>query len=469
MSNTTRKIIKNNNSPPPLVYPRARLQYLPVGPPSNNNTKRNLAGRTPIPLARLRAALLAQPGSPAGNPFNIALHGQPARPVARLLHERPSIPSDPNPLIRLLMMHPPAPPPPPPPLVRTPSMVFGSTTTVEEILPRVQAYIDRFFTGSPHTLTANEFISYYEYTDVGHARGVPLDRFLSLIPEIPRSELNKIQDIIASGSYGSVHKSSDPSKVIKEVIFEEDPYGLGLTIDYFAETLIQFIIQTDETYGSAVPAIHNIYRDNVASRLYIVMDKLDESLDGRLIADGRVHGLARFSLFKDLMIQLLRILIHLNATYGFVHRDLKGNNIMLKGADIKLIDFGFSVMNFVNAEGTTFRLAASHSFPIKSPCRFRQDIGQLFVYLNEYRHRLDQRTIRFLAEILPVGLRSRGYRQMYNKTGAIMGCPTTAVLDPIRALEQLESFNGGRRRRRQGSAMASSSRRCRTLRRKRRN
>jgi hypothetical protein len=477
MSNITRKIIKNNSQSPPLIYPRSMLQYMPGDPLINNaklrNRRRhtvrllgqntptnssssnaNVALRATVPLARLRTALLAGQDSPARQPFNLAaLLGRPLGPAAVLLPEngRPPVEPDPDGLVRLLALiprapiTPPPPPPPPPALVRSPSMVFGGTTSLDEILPRIQAYIDRFF--RPSSLTANELISYYIYSNAGHTKVIPHDTFMDLISEIPRSELLKLQNVISSGSYGRVYKSSDPTKVVKTVTYEFDPYGGGdLLVDYFAETLIQFIIQTDETYGSAVPAIHNIYKQESSATLYIVMDKLDESLDSRLIADGAAHGKARFSLFKNLMIQLLRILIHLNTTYGFVHRDLKGNNIMLQGDTIKLIDFGLSVMNFTNAEGTTFRLAASTMFPIKSLCRFRQDVGQLFVYLNEHRDRLDQKTINFLIEILPVGLRSKGYRQMYNTTGTIMGCPTTAVLDPSRALERLEAFNGGRRR-----------------------
>lgn len=467
MSSITRK--KNNTTrPPPLlvypggIYPHLVRHEMRGRPPSNNNIKNKdvssnkkneilrLLGNNnannvsssatnenavaPNFLARLRAALLANPANVASknaaiNPNNIlAFHRRRAGPVAVLLPEAP-------------------PPPPRPALVRSPSMVFGGTTSLEEILPRIQAYIDRFFIASPHTLTANELISYYLYTNAGHTRIIPHDRFMSLIPEIPRSELLKLQDVIAGGSYGRTYRSSDPTKVVKAVTYEFDPYSDDLVTDYFVETLIQFIIQTDETYGSAVPAIHNIYKQEANSMLYIVMDRFDETLDSRLIADGLAHGKARFTLFKDLMIQLMHILIHLNTTYGFVHRDLKGNNIMLKGDDIKLIDFGFSVMNFMNAEGETFRLAASNMFPIKSPCRFRQDVGQLFVYLNEYRDRLDQKSVIFLTHILPAALRAKGYRQMYNTRGEIMSCPTTTVLDPTKALERLEALNGGRRRR----------------------
>jgi hypothetical protein len=320
------------------------------------------------------------------------------------------------------------------------SYLTKGTVTAEEVVTRIETFIDTFFKEhAGDKLTVDDLIKESGEKD--------LIKYIKPMPETVTAE------IIGSGGFGNAFVAADPTKIVKVIKFYDRMsrfFNVQL-IDIILEVLIQYIIQNDATHPEIVPVVHGIYCNKEKDTIYVVMDRLDKTLDNIFEA-----GRTSIATFKDLIGQVLEILIYLNNTYGFVHRDLKGNNIMVKvekvmrvglrtkGREVevnrvRLIDFGFSAMNLEYADGKPLRISSTHSFRNDSPCRGRQDTTFLFVYLNGHRDWFDAKTKEFLDEILaPVaGIRSWGFA--YNRDGKLLACPTTKILDPPAALRRLKA------------------------------
>ncbi len=399
--------------------------------------------RPPV-LSRPPAALLAE-GQPQGPP-----QGPPpgfmGRFLGRLLPARPA-PPRPSSLIPVAALPQVVLPPAVPRLRRTPSMLISGTVSALEVANRIQEYIDLFLNRVPHPINAASLLTSYRYTDDSPATGPQLERLYNLFPILIPAEKAKKGAAVASGTYGSVFLSSDPDTVIKVVSIEEDPYGDIPDTDYIAETLINYILQTDPEHPEYVPHIKAIYNNREDQQLWIVMDRLDKTIWNEFEEERLALGKITYPTFKNRMMQILRILIYFNQKYGFVHRDLKSNNIMLKGDTVKLIDFGFAAINVMAPDDSTYRIASGHFIGRAIPCRARQDVASMFYDFYENRVNFDDKVNRFLFNIIPLTRQAYTRRNMYNRRGNILSCPDFAVLNPETVLARLEALAGGRRRR----------------------
>ncbi len=324
------------------------------------------------------------------------------------------------------------------------SYLTKGTVTADEIIERTKAFIAAFFKEHDgDTLNVEDILTDETMKDI-----------LKYMKPLPKG-LFKKDEKIGDGGFGDAFVAADPTKIVKTINFYNkltDFFNVKVS-DIISEALIQYIIQTDPVHPEFVPAIHGIYYSKSLGTIYIVMDRLDTTLDEIFSKE-----IASFSKFKGLIEQVLEILVYLNKTYGFVHRDLKGNNIMVKTvkeprvslrgkakevevSKVRLIDFGFSAMNLEYADGRKLRISSSHSFTDNSPCRGRQDTYLLFFYFNGKSGWFDAKTRSFLDEILePMRGRSGRWNLAYNRDGTLLACPTTRILDPPAALRHLQRF-----------------------------
>ncbi len=410
---------------PPTIMPQRPL-FIPAKTRRNRQPNRNLL--TPV-------------YSPGVYPF---------RPMPRGIAQEPVYSSPPIPVVAVPNAEAAIMPVRRRPLARTRSMIFSGSATIEDIRPRVQAFIDNFF--MPDSITVDELLGQYKYYE-NNANAPAKLPLLSMLNPLPVSERYKKRGALSlEGTYGTLFLSSEPDKVIK--ILRYDGPGQVLDIhNIIAELLIQYIIQTDlgteGEYGMQMcPEIYGIYRHSAMNVVWVVMEKLEKTLTAKLRESLPVTWPA----FKQPILQLVRILRFLNRRYGFVHRDLKGNNIMMDGVYVKLIDFGFSAMNFSAADGSTIRISSSAYFDVASPCRARQDMASIFIYFRDMDNpRINEPIIlsedvrRFIRHILPDRVRNHTWSESYNRTGNLLSCPTTNILDPDRVLTELSTFSGGRR------------------------
>lgn len=77
---------------------------------------------------------------------------------------------------------------------------------------------------------------------------------------------------------------------------------------------------------------------------YIVTPLFDESLQDRVNRDGKLDGLNGLMIRKQ-----IRDILKSIHKRGFIHRDIKPDNVMFNGKDIYLIDFGCAT-NYKTAE-----------------------------------------------------------------------------------------------------------------------
>jgi serine/threonine protein kinase len=77
------------------------------------------------------------------------------------------------------------------------------------------------------------------------------------------------------------------------------------------------------------------------------MESIPNKLKGMLRDAGKAGKGATVDAVKPRLSQLATVLLHLDATYGFRHRDLHSGNVMFTSdMQVKIIDFGRSCMNF---------------------------------------------------------------------------------------------------------------------------
>jgi len=132
----------------------------------------------------------------------------------------------------------------------------------------------------------------------------------------------------------------------------------------FLEAWFQTVLSLDKAKGQHIGKITGFFRDSSIVRsgdqgwwqglktatFYITMESIPISFNKMLTtASAASGGKAKIVNVKPKLQQLADVLIYLNNTYGFRHRDLHQGNVMFTAApsmDVKIIDFGRSCINF---------------------------------------------------------------------------------------------------------------------------
>ncbi len=218
---------------------------------------------------------------------------------------------------------------------------------------------------------------------------------IKYLPDELKLKIKK-DDPIASGTYGTIYRSTDDKSVFKYAIIKDsniNPKFYFQIRNIIKEGFIQFILTSDpdEKIYKHIPELYGIYSelDGNDINLIIHMDKgtmtLDKYFD--LFIDNDPSHKLSFNIFSHLLLDIIHILDNLFIKYKYSHRDLKCNNIMYfdNGPDptIKLIDFGMSAMT-INYNDKEYSIKDDNMYESNLGCNPKQDLGVLFTYIYEF-------------------------------------------------------------------------------------
>ena len=162
-------------------------------------------------------------------------------------------------------------------------------------------------------------------------------------------------DKISEGAYGVVYNiSDDDSCVIKRNLIKKSILG----VMSIKELDINMMLRTNENicklvricYGKPIKdkfSPRHILKDDV---VYFFFEKCDMNLEEW---SNKCYDITKI---YDIMLKISLALEYVH-NRGIIHRDVKPKNILVKGNDIKLIDFGISTY-YTSRENSDFNICA---------------------------------------------------------------------------------------------------------------
>ncbi len=238
----------------------------------------------------------------------------------------------------------------------------------------------------------------------------------------------------ARGAYGVIYTCSRRSDICYKKIVSHFTYGRH---NIYKEIFIQDFLSGDKYGKNYIPTILNIYkahyhdpytkvREPRTQVIIIEMTRLDKSLKSEFNELINYGNELEFSIFYKYTKILFQMLKYFNQKYGFAHRDLNLNNIMLKSVTssgsasggsasggsangestesnykVMLIDFGLSCIT-IKVKGETYSIKTIEPYRDTAPCRIEQDISPYLMSIDvQYaqRDKLSEPIIEFINSI----------------------------------------------------------------------
>ncbi len=292
-------------------------------------------------------------------------------------------------------------------------------------------------------------------------RDADLELFLlgvySAIPVLPKAIKSTFQATGKSGSYGTLLTcSADANRCFKRI-------QLGTNKEmymFLKELFVQYYLHADPLLGARIPEIYAVYYDSGLGEEHITVEMELAQMD----VDSYIKTLPHvdFETFYRITHDVFSVLQSLNIQYGFVHRDLKPDNLVMKqiaggpltlaNSVIQFIDFGFSCLT-VSVDGANYRIVCGGRFQEGVPCFQQQDVV-FFLYFLLRKRTLDERTKTFIEQFLAPALKGRlnmraqgkkyPFHAAYNNRGNLFNDPVKAAHFTIAGL--LDALNTERAR-----------------------
>jgi serine/threonine protein kinase len=137
---------------------------------------------------------------------------------------------------------------------------------------------------------------------------------------------------ISKGTYGVTYKVEFNNTIFCKKVYIIDDYKYGYTDDFIREVLI---LNTNITLLN----LHDVFVKNVIENdIHIVIDYYDNTLSSFIKNDSFTKKHLTFIHIKNIIPSLLIQLYNVHKT-GFIHSDLKLDNIIEKNGEICICDW----------------------------------------------------------------------------------------------------------------------------------
>jgi serine/threonine protein kinase len=170
-------------------------------------------------------------------------------------------------------------------------------------------------------------------------------------------------DFINAGASGQIYRGAT-NIIYKQINIKVKKSDIEEQVkEAFLEAWFQTVLSLDKKHGANIAKVTGFFRDPSLAKsvnkgknwwdtqktatFYITMESIPNKLKSMLRDAGKGGKGATVDAVKPRLSQLAAVLLHLDETYGFRHRDLHSANVMFTSdMQVKLIDFGRSCMNF---------------------------------------------------------------------------------------------------------------------------
>lgn len=245
--------------------------------------------------------------------------------------------------------------------------------------------------------------------------------FVYIAQQLPVLDLNLSVNVvpITSGSFGKISKITKAERANRVLKEQRVHFGFPHNIEYtptskkqleginddlrdiFIEIFIQFILGQDMQYGHNVVKLYNVYRSADAKAIYIEMDYIDSDIFSYCKSLCQTYGYIDNANIVYILLFVANILKVFNDRFGFVHRDLKVDNVGIKDyngkRNIVLFDFGSSCIKYLGRQYSTKAFFDT----LYEPCNINSDLA-LFTYslYLQFHDCLEHNMIGFFKDLL---------------------------------------------------------------------